>query len=537
MILSFLRRGMLNMINDDKTYKSLSDVSESYWINSISLPWFPKLNSDITVDVVIIGGGITGLTTAFLLAKKGFKIALLESDRLLNGTTGHTTAKITAQHSLIYHQLIKNIGIEQAKLYYQANLDALNFIRETIDHFEIDCEYSDQDAWVYAVTKKDQEKIEQEAKAYNDLGIKGTLVDSVPLDITVNNALIMKDQAQFHPLKYLKPLVDQVTKMGGQIFEKTTAVDIKKDKQPVVLTRHQEKVTANHVIICSHFPFYEGFGLYSAKMYAERSYAIVAKANKKIPAGLFINANSPTRSLRKVSINGEDMALIVGENHKTGQGIDTIKHYQALESFGQTILDIDSIKYRWSAQDLTTLDQIPYIGRITSRNPNILIATGYRKWGITNGTAASLLLADLVNDESNKYEELFKPSRFNPIPSIKNLVVQNVNVVEHLVKGKLQLSQVDAKTLANDQGAIISVDGERKGAYKDGQGELHLIDTTCTHLGCEVEWNNGERTWDCPCHGSRFSYTGDVLEGPAEKPLKKYDYKLLDNFTSKDSGY
>lgn len=180
MILSFLRRGMLNMINDDKTYKSLPDVSESYWINSISLPSFPKLNSDITVDVVIIGGGITGLTTAFLLAKKGFKIALLESDRLLNGTTGHTTAKITAQHGLIYHQLIKNIGIEQAKLYYQANLDALNFIRETIDHFEIDCEYSDQDAWVYAVTKKDQEKIEQEAKAYNDLGIKGTLVDSTP---------------------------------------------------------------------------------------------------------------------------------------------------------------------------------------------------------------------------------------------------------------------------------------------------------------------------------------------------------------------
>ncbi|GAA4080291.1 FAD-dependent oxidoreductase [Amphibacillus indicireducens] len=514
------------MINQDKTNKSLPDVSESYWLNSVSMRSFPKLNKDINVDVVIVGGGITGVTTAYLLAKSGLKIALLESDKLLNGTTGHTTAKITAQHGLIYHQLIKDIGIEQAMLYYQANFEALNFIRETIAHFEIDCEYSQQDAWVYAVTKKDQEKVEQEAKAYNQLGIKGTLVDSIPLDLAVNNALIMKDQAQFHPLKYLEQLVEQVTEMGGKIFEETTAVDIKKGQQPVVLTRDQAKVTANHVIVCSHFPFYEGLGLYSAKMYAERSYAIVAKVNKQIPAGLFISAANPTRSLRKIAINGEEMALIVGENHKTGQGIDTIKHYHALESFGQTILGIDSIKYRWSAQDLTTLDQIPYIGRITSGNPNVLIATGYRKWGITNGTAATLLITDLVNGKKNKYEELFKPARFNPIPSLKNLVVQNANVVEHLVKGKLQLSQIDPKTLSSDQGAIISIDGKRKGAYKDDQGKLHLIDTTCTHLGCEVEWNSGERTWDCPCHGSRFSYTGDVVEGPAEKPLKKYDYNL-----------
>ncbi|WP_440895619.1 FAD-dependent oxidoreductase [Amphibacillus sp. Q70] len=522
---------------NDYPKTKLPESTTSYWTESSILPAFPKLERDIHVDTVIVGGGITGITTAYLLANNGLKVAILEADRLLNGTTGHTTAKITAQHDLIYDELINNMGGSQARLYYEANTEALNFINKTIDQLQIDCDFSKQDAWVYATTEEYEQKIQKEAEAYDKLGITGYLVDTIPFDIQVKNALILQNQAQFHPIKYLNTLIKQITKKGGQIFEQTTAVDVETRKQPTVFTRENFHVTADYILACTHFPFYEGLGLYSARMHANRSYVIAAKPKKKYPGGSFISADKPIRSLRSVMINGEEMVLIGGESHKTGQGIDTMKHYQALENFGQSILGLENISYRWSAQDLTTLDKVPYIGKITSGQDNILIATGYRKWGMSNGTAAALLLSDMVLGKKNRFQDLYAPARFYARPSLKNFFIQNANVAEHLIKGKLQLSNINPNTLTNDEGAIISVKGERKGAYRDMDGKLHIVDTTCTHVGCEVEWNSSERTWDCPCHGSRFSYTGDVVEGPAEKPLQPYDYKMLDNLTSEDSGY
>jgi Rieske Fe-S protein len=347
----------------------------------------------------------------------------------------------------------------------------------------------------------------------------------------------MKNQAQFHPIKYLAHLVQIITEKGGLIFENTTAVNIETGQHPIVLTREEYRVTASRVLVCSHFPFFEGLGLYSTRMYAERSYVLAAKVKKDYPGGMYVSADKPTRSLRSATINGEEMVLIVGEDHKTGQGIDTLEHYKALEAFGQQIFGLEDIVYRWSAQDLITLDKIPYIGEITSDQPNILIATGYRKWGMSNGTAAALLFRDMILDKKNKYQNLYTPSRFYAHPSLKNFLVQNANVVGHLIKGKLEVPDKDTKDLSNGEGAIITIKGHRKGAYKDEEGKLHIVDTTCTHIGCEVEWNHGDRTWDCPCHGSRFSYTGEVIEGPAEKPLQRYDYLMIDNLTSEDSGY
>jgi Rieske Fe-S protein len=332
-------------------------------------------------------------------------------------------------------------------------------------------------------------------------------------------------------------LAEKVTEKGGQIFAHTTAVNVDTKDQPAVLTKEGFRVTAKNVLACSHFPFYEGTGFYSTRMYADRSYVLAAKPKQPYPGGMYISADQPTRSVRSVKINGEDMILIIGESHKTGQGKDTEQHFTALEDWGKQVFGIEEVPYRWSAQDLTTLDKVPYIGQITSGQPHILIATGYRKWGMSSGTAAALLLTDTVLGRKNNFERLYTPSRFYATPSIKNFLVQNADVVGHLIKGKLQFDHTDVKTLGNDEGAVISLDGERKGAYRDPKGELHIVDTTCTHMGCEVEWNSGERSWDCPCHGSRFTYRGEVIEGPAEKPLQKYDYKLLDNLTSKDSGY
>ena len=511
--------------------------AESYWINTAHLPEYPRLENDMQVDVVIVGGGITGITSAYLLANEGLKVAIIEADKLLNGTTGHTTAKITAQHDLIYDELIRYAGNTMARLYYEANTDALNFVQETINKHQIDCEFTQQDAYVYSTTEEYAIKLEKEADAYKELLIEGELVNKLPFDLEIFNALVMKNQAQFHPLKYLAHLTKIITEKGGYIFENTTAVDIETGEHPVVLTRGGARITGKYILTCSHFPFYEGAGLYSTRMHADRSYIIAAKIKTEYPGGMYISADEPKRSLRYATINGEEMILISGESHKTGQGGETLKHYEALETFGQQVFGIENITYRWSAQDLVTLDKIPYIGEITPGQKNILIASGYRKWGMTNGTAAALLFRDILLGKKNKYQELYSPSRFHPNPSLKNFLTENANVVSHLIIGKLEIPQKSIHHLANDEGAVIDIDGHRKGAYKDKEGMLHIVDTTCTHMGCEVKWNNGERSWDCPCHGSRFSYTGEVLEGPAEKPLQKYDYKLIDNLTSEDSGY
>lgn len=538
--------GKLNSIHDqggivmpekDQPKKLTAEFPKSYWRDSVELPQFNPLTEDIQVDVVIVGGGITGLTAAYLLVNEGKQVALLEADELLNGTTGHTTAKVTAQHGLIYDELIRNTNRSKARLYYEANAEALRFIEKTVEQHHIDCDFTKQDAYIYATTREASFKLEKEEKAYQQLGIDGELTKHIPFNIEIDQALVMRNQAQFHPLKYVRHLVDIIVDKGGHIFEHTTAVHVETGELPTVLTREGARITANDVLACSHFPFYEGLGLYSTRMYADRSYVLAAKTKEKYPGGMYISADQPTRSLRSVMINDEEMVLIIGESHKTGQGTDTKKHYQALKEFGQQLFTIEDIPYKWSAQDLITLDKIPYIGEITANQPNILIATGYRKWGMTNGTAAALLLRDLVMKKENTYKKLFTPSRFYANPSLKNFFIQNANVVGHLIKGKIAVTSKKPEDLTNDEGAVITINGHRKGAYKDPDGKLYIVDTTCTHVGCEVEWNSGERTWDCPCHGSRFSYKGEVIEGPAEKPLQQHDHRMIDNVTSDDSGY
>lgn len=509
----------------NQSNNQLPKSPEPYWRESLDFPSFSKLEDNLITDVVIVGGGITGITTAYLLTQEGKSVTLLDAGKLLNGTTGHTTAKITAQHDLIYDELINHIGHPQAKLYYQANAEALKFIKETVEKNAINCDLSEEDAYIYTNSDKYTKKIEKEYKAYQKLGIEGELLSDIPLDIPIKKALVMKKQAQFHPLKYLAYLVKELQEKGCKIYENTVAVDVEEGHQPILVTRDGYKITADYVISASHFPFNDTKGLYFSRMYAERSYLIGAKTDKPFPGGMYLSAESPKRSLRYTPMNGENLILIAGEKHKTGQGIDTLKHYEALQEFGQETFGLEEITYRWSAQDLTTLDKVPYVGTITPHHPTLLVATGFRKWGMTNGTASAKLLSDIVLERENPYKALYDPSRFNADPSIKEFLKINGDVTKHLIKDKFKPGDKEIEDLKNDEGAMVRVNGQLAGAYKSGDGTINIVDTTCTHLGCEVHWNHGDRTWDCPCHGSRFSVTGEVVEGPAKKPLTKIEYK------------
>ncbi|XBD02179.1 FAD-dependent oxidoreductase [Pseudalkalibacillus hwajinpoensis] len=484
-----------------------------------SLEAHPPLREDMSTDVVIVGGGITGITAGYLLANEGKKVIIIESDRLLNGTTGHTSAKITAQHDLIYDEFLNHFGQEKAKLYYEANNDALQFIKQTVDTLSISCSYSEEDAYLYASTEEYARKLSNEMRAYQKLGIQGEFMNSIPIDVSVKAAISMKNQGQFDPIAYLAPLIQNFKEKGGQVFEQTVAIDVEKGSNPVIITKTGAKITCETIIASTHFPFYDGNALYFSRMYAERSYVLAAKTKKAYPGGMYLSAENPKRSLRSHTLGGEKLVLFGGESHKTGQGHRMSDHYQALKFFGEETFGLTEVLYRWSAQDLFTLDKLPYIGPVTKSEPNILIATGFHKWGMTNGTAAALLFRDYILEKTNPYLDLFTPSRFYADPSIKTFLVQNADVAGQFVKGKLSFPTKQVSDLNIDEAAVVRVNGKKAGAYKDKHGKLHVVDTTCTHLHCEVAWNDDDRTWDCPCHGSRFNIDGQVVEGPAEKPL------------------
>ncbi|SFL75411.1 Glycine/D-amino acid oxidase [Paenibacillus sp. 1_12] len=498
----------------------IPDSSQSYWIDSATPSSFPPLDENMDVDYAIVGAGITGITLAYLLAEKGHRVGLFEANQIIHGTTGNTTAKITVQHDLIYDELITNFGEDQARLYYKANNEAMKFIQRTAAELHIDCEWSEEDTYLYAQSTESANKLELERKAYEKLGIPGEMIQSIPLPIEVRAALKLSGQAQFHPVKFVNGLLDRFVKAGGKVYEHTR-IDgkVEQGDRLKIWTMDGKQITCRHVIASSHYPFYDGSGFYFTRLHAERSYIIAVKPVTDYLGGMYLSVDEPKRSLRSVIINGEKMVLIGGETHKTGQGDATYEYYKKLEQFAEKTLGIQEIPYRWSAQDWLTLDKVPYIGPITANHSNVWVATGYKKWGMTTGIAAALLLKDQLLGEENPYTELYTPSRFKADPGIKNLIVENFDVAKHLIGGKLESVSRKVDTLGLDEGSVVLFNGKRAGAYRDASGELHLVDTTCTHMGCEVEWNNGERTWDCPCHGSRFDYNGKVIEGPALQSL------------------
>lgn len=494
------------------------EKNNPYWLDSTSRPQFPGLDEDIEVDVAIIGGGMVGITCAYLLGQDKMKMAIIEADRILRGTTGHTTAKITSQHSLIYAELTKKLGEEKARQYAEANQAAIHTIGSIVRENDIECDFVELPAYVYTQSDKYLQDIEDEVRAACSLGIKAEFTEELHLPFPVKAAVRFHNQAQFHPLKYLDFLTRKITDSGTRIFEQTRAINIEKEGEGrfLIITHGGKKVRAGKVIIATHFPFYDGGGFYFARMYVSRSYALGVTMECKLPQGMYISAEDPVRSLRSQAYKDGELVLVGGGSHKTGQDDDTYQHYADLVKWARENFPITDIPYRWSTQDCMTLDYVPYVGRLTRSEPHIYVATGFNKWGMTNSTVSAMLIRDLIIKGENPWTEVYNPSRF---PNLGELVVQNADVAKQYVTGKISMSPKEAD-IAPGQGMVISWHGEKTGAYRDDDNQMHMVDITCTHLGCELGWNTAERTWDCPCHGSRFTPEGEVVEGPALNQLK-----------------
>jgi len=433
---------------------------KSLWKETTELPSFDSLKQDIKTNVLIIGGGLAGILCAYMMEQAGVDYTLVEADRICSGITKNTTAKITSQHGLIYDKLIRKFGVEKAGLYLRANEEALHKYRELCKNIE--CDFEEKDSFVYSLN--DRNKIKRELAALEKIGFSAQLADSIPLPFSVAGAVIFQNQAQFNPLKFVSSIVK-----GLNIYEHTTAREL----MGTTAVTDYGKITADKIIVTTHFPFLNKHGSYFLKMYQHRSYVLALEKAPNVN-GMYVDEAQKGMSFR----NYENLLLIGGGDHRTGKKGG---NFQELESFAKRNYPGAKIKYRWSTQDCMTLDSVPYIGKYSGRTSNLYVATGFNKWGMTSSMVSAMLLCDMVQGKENPYGEVFSPSRTILRPQLA----------------------------ANAFEAVVNL--------------LTPTPKRCPHMGCALKWNKVEHSWDCPCHGSRFTKNGDLIDNPAIADLKHKD--------------
>lgn len=438
---------------------------QSLWEKEVSLPSFPRAEGEKWTDVLVIGGGFAGILCAYFLKKAGVECCILEAGRIAEGVSGHTTAKITVQHGLVYQEIVKRYGTESALRYYNANRSALEQYRRLCN--EIECEFEEKDNYVYSVSNK--RKLEQEAKVLEQIGAKPVFTDTVPLPLEVCGAVGVRNQAQFHPLKFLAGMIK-----GLKIYENTKVISFGEEKKNggcfrTVLTEHG-RVYAKNVVVATHFPMLNKHGSYFMKLYQHRSYVLTLRNVPEIP-GMYVDEDKTGLSFRTAG----EYLLLGGGGHRTGkQGGSYTRVRKAAEVYYPGAEEVGC----YAAQDCMSLDGIPYIGPYSKRTSGIYVATGFNKWGMTSSMVSAMLLSELVQGKKSEYSKVFSPSR-------------------SVLTGQLAVNLAESVT-----------------------GLLSFSKKRCPHLGCALKWNKEEHSWDCPCHGSRFSEEGSVLNNPANGGLK-----------------
>jgi glycine/D-amino acid oxidase-like deaminating enzyme/nitrite reductase/ring-hydroxylating ferredoxin subunit len=509
-------------LNDAPGVDNLPGKPISLWLATTPETDFPQLKDGLSVDVAIIGGGISGITAALLLKERGAKVAVIEARRIVASVTGNTTAKVTSQHGLIYDHLVSQFGMEGAQAYADSQQAALEKIASLVEATGIDCDFTRTDAYVYTEEEDELERITAEVEAATKLSLPASYVETTPLPFEIKGAIRFANQARFHPRKYLLALARKITGDSSYIFEETRALDIDEAAETCRVTTDKGVVEAGKVVICTHFPFYD-HGMYFARMHPKRSYVLGCRLSGKAPEGMFITSEAPFHSFRSNPLEeGGEIWMVGGENHKTGQGGDTRQRYRNLELWARERFPVEAIEYRWSTQDNVTVDRVPYIGKASPGSERLFVATGFGGWGMTNSTVSAMILSDLVLETENAWSSLYDPNRFKPITSAKDLAVENVDVAKHFVGDRLSVKEEESiPDLMEGEGRIVELDDEKVALCKLEGGATHAVSATCTHMGCVVAWNGAEKSWDCPCHGSRFNYDGTVIQGPANKDLKK----------------
>lgn len=475
---------------------------KSVWSESCKFRKRDALNKDIKTDVLVIGAGIAGVLTAYMLKQKGREVVLIDAAEIASGNTKNTTAKITSQHDLIYSKLIAEFGEEKARQYAKANELAIKKYKEIIEDKRIECDFEEKPAYVYSLNEIDV--LKEEVEAAKNLGIDAEFVDEANLPFKINGAVKFNNQAQFNPLKFLKGISNELI-----IYENTRALEIKEN----LVVTSGGNITANNIVVATHYPIMNAPGYYFMKMHQERSYILALENTSEID-GMYIDINKEGYSFRTYN----NLLLLGGISHRTGENEEG-GSYDKLRKVAKELYTKAKEKYYWSAQDCMTIDGIPYIGRYSSETPNIYVATGFNKWGMTSSMVSAMIISDMILEKENDFSEIFSPRRFDLSLSINNIANDLIETAKNFIAQKVYIPSSEIEHIKNGHGGIIEYNGEKVGVYKNKEGKEFFVSTKCTHLGCQLSWNADELTWDCPCHGSRFDYKGRLIGSPATKDL------------------
>jgi glycine/D-amino acid oxidase-like deaminating enzyme/nitrite reductase/ring-hydroxylating ferredoxin subunit len=499
----------------------MAQGGESIWVATTPETDYPALSTDVEVEVAVVGAGIAGVTAAVLLKRAGKRVALLDAKRIVRGATGYTTAKVTAGHGVVYTKLADTFGEDGARIYAESNQAAV----ERIAELGTDCDFERKDNYVVAEKPEEREQVELEADTMRRLGLPASFVTETPLPYEVAGAVKLENQAQFHPRKYLLALAETIPGEGSHVFENTRARFVNAS-EPCVVETEQGNVRATDVILATQLPFMDR-GLFFAKAHPHRSYAVAAPIEPaSAPDGMFINAGQPTRSVRTIRDGDRLLIQTGGQGHKPGlPGEDESERYDVLEAFlREHWPDAGPVEYRWSTQDYMSVDRVPFVGRLNRRSKHVFVATGFSKWGMTAGTVAAEILSDTVLGRENPWASLYDSHRLDLRASAPKLVSENAQAGLMFFRQRLARGEKRRPDeLAPGEGALLNIGGLKRAVYKDESGEVHVLSPVCRHLWCYVEWNEAERTWDCPCHGSRYTGEGRVIQGPSVQDLRRVE--------------
>lgn len=499
-------------------------VRKSIWQEEIKqLPAAVNINSCI-FDVAIVGGGITGISTAHRLQSSGKDCILIEAVNVGFGTTGGTTAHLNNFYDTTYAEAISKFGLGNAELLAKSATEAMQIIEVNVTHNTIDCDLKRKSAHLFALDDNQKKKLEDMIEGSEKVGHLMIPIDKTSFPIPFTKAVEIPGQGQFHPIKYITGLSHAFLDAGGAIVENCRCESHSEEEDVVLLHTSRGVIKAKSVVYATHIP--PGVSRLHFTNSPYRSYAIAfTLRDGNYPEEVGYDLADPYHYYRTHEINGEKLLIAGGEDHKTGHADDTGMCFSILENYVREHFDVDLVKYSWSSQYYEPVDGLPYIGKLPGAK-NIFTATGFRGNGMMLGTLSSKVISDLIIVGSSEYERLFDPSRVDPIAGLTEFVKENIAVVGDFIKDRLFMEKIASLSDVNyGEGKVVKYEGESYAIYKESKGKVHLLKSTCPHAKCEVRWNGAELSWDCPCHGSRFGIDGKVLTAPSVKDLIKVNEK------------
>ncbi len=485
-----------------------------------------KIVPEKIVDVLIVGGGITGLSTALELQKAGKQCLLIEACTIGFGTTGGTTAHLNTFLDTSYDVLENKFGEKSAQLVFQAASKAIELIKKNVDEYNIDCGFSYKDGYLYSQNAKQSEDLDKIIECSRKAGMDINYTNDIPLPIPFEKAVKFSGQAQFHASKYLYGIAEAYEDAGGHIVQNCKLESFESNGLAEAKT-NLGVIRARKMIFATHIP--PGINLLHFRCAPYRSYALAVKlADNKYPDALVYDMHDPYHYFRTQDVNGSKYLIAGGEDHKTGHNENTDFCFTKLDSYLSKYYDIEEVSFKWSSEYFEPSDGLPYIGHLPGFTDNVFVATGFSGNGMTYSHVAAKLLADLLVTGKSDYKDLFCPSRIKPVAGFTNFIKENADVVKEFIGKRLSKEKIESLVeIAKGEGRVVKYEGESIALYRDERGCLHAVNPVCTHAKCIVQWNTSEKSWDCPCHGARYTADGKVITGPASRDLEIVELKDL----------